>query len=164
MARRTREQGKSPLATKIAVERMRAGLTQAELARHTGLSVEAIRRLEGGHQKEPRLRAIANIAHVLALPIEELLEDDWRWTTYDLKVPAKPDPLTILKPGRWMRPLLARGIEPREWPPRDGAATAGTSPSDPRGALERRSRPRLSVNALVSAGTAQAPTDAHAQT
>lgn len=104
---------RSELATPLARERVRAGLTQAELARWTGLSVETIRRLEGGHEKEPRLRPLVNIARVLDLPVERLLEERWRWTSYYVNAAAPPDPRKVLKPRRWLRWLELVGIEPR---------------------------------------------------
>ena len=46
--------------------RMRAGLTQTELARATGLSTSTIHRLGSGYIWNPSVRSLANIALVLS--------------------------------------------------------------------------------------------------
>ncbi|WP_156896683.1 helix-turn-helix transcriptional regulator [Desulfovirgula thermocuniculi] len=56
--------------------RLRAGLTQAELARRVGLSRSAYTNIEKGN-KHPSLITALRIAHVLGGHVEELFAEDF---------------------------------------------------------------------------------------
>jgi DNA-binding XRE family transcriptional regulator len=59
-------------------------MTQAELARRTGISRATIQRLERGEIEQPSVRMLANCAMVLGaqlatgVRLEDLIEDEWR--------------------------------------------------------------------------------------
>ena len=57
------ERAKSAIAAAVKAARVRAGLTQAELAKKIGTTQSVIARLEGtGDQREPSLSLLARIA------------------------------------------------------------------------------------------------------
>jgi DNA-binding XRE family transcriptional regulator len=62
--------------TRLAETRVRSGLTQAQLAVATGLSVSTLQRLEANSMK-PLLWHVVNIALVLDCAVEDLCEDEW---------------------------------------------------------------------------------------
>ncbi len=68
--------------------RQRAELTLAELAEQSGISVSTLSRLESGHRR-PGLEHLLALAHVYAVPIEELLGPE-----------ASHDPRVTLRPTR----------------------------------------------------------------
>jgi len=76
--------------TKLARARIAAKLTQAEMVEATGISRSAYWRLERGRTANPPLRHLTNCALVLGVPVEELIEDEWRTTWLQL-APESPD-------------------------------------------------------------------------
>lgn len=56
----------------IKVERMKAGLSQNELARRSGVKQSVISDIESGKTKQPRVDTVQQIAKVLG----------FEWTTY----------------------------------------------------------------------------------
>jgi transcriptional regulator with XRE-family HTH domain len=63
--------------TRIGRLRVERGVSQERLAHVTGLSVSTLRRLERGSENPP-LRYLVNIAIALGVPLEEVIEDEWR--------------------------------------------------------------------------------------
>lgn len=68
-------------------------MTQAEMARATGLSRTSYIALENGSVANPRLRHLVNCALVLGVDVRELFEDEWlQWLPFDLgNAPAPPE-------------------------------------------------------------------------
>lgn len=63
--------------SKSELQRLRraAGLSQSKLALRAGLSLNAIRYLEGGERKSPSADTVVRIAGTLGVPMEALFED-----------------------------------------------------------------------------------------
>jgi transcriptional regulator with XRE-family HTH domain len=59
--------------------RKRSGLTQAELARRSGLPLRSIQNWEGSH-RVPRAEAVLALARALGTPVENLLTSVARTT------------------------------------------------------------------------------------
>lgn len=108
------QKGETKLRTRVALRRLEVGLTQEELAGHTGLSVETIRLMEAGTQKAPRLWPFVNVARVLDVPVEELLEQ--RWKEYRVDAPEPANPRALHRPKRWTARLyrlrVEKGLDP----------------------------------------------------
>jgi transcriptional regulator with XRE-family HTH domain len=75
----------------------------------TGMSRSAYWRLERGLTPNPPLRHLTNCAIVLGVPVEELIEEEWRTTWLQLSEdgPATPPDMDELR----------RRSEERAWPP-----------------------------------------------
>lgn len=73
----TRGQGwlRDTLGQKIRSRRCAEGLTQAELARRTGLGVASIRNLEQGLVRRPNRESIQRVANVLEIDLSRLIAD-----------------------------------------------------------------------------------------
>ena len=65
---------KSEFAEFLTLLRKRAGFNQADFADEVGVSVDTVRRWEGGTQ-EPRLGELKNIAKALGVSIGQLADD-----------------------------------------------------------------------------------------
>ena len=79
--------------TKLGIWRVRRGLTQDDMARAIGVSLNTYRRLERGAYRNPGVRYLANCALALGCELEELLEDEWRsWFVFDRRAPDPPEP------------------------------------------------------------------------
>lgn len=72
-----RKQNPSRPETKIARARIARGVTQAELAEATGISIRAIQELVRGVIPNPRIRNLINVAAALGLKLEDVCEDEW---------------------------------------------------------------------------------------
>jgi transcriptional regulator with XRE-family HTH domain len=87
------------IETRLAAWRVRRGITQAELAAATGLSLATYRRLERG-MANPPVRYLANCALALGCPLEDLLEDEHRtWLIMDLRAATPPAPEGFWRSG-----------------------------------------------------------------
>jgi DNA-binding XRE family transcriptional regulator len=64
--------------TKLARLRLARGISRGHLARRAGMSESTVKRLERGHQPNPPFRHLVNLALVLEVPIEAIVEDEWR--------------------------------------------------------------------------------------
>ena len=64
--------------TRIARARLDRDLSQQELAERARLSPRTIERLDRGELDNPGIRHIIRLASVLEVPVEALVEDDWR--------------------------------------------------------------------------------------
>ena len=64
-------------ATRIARARLKADLTQSQLAAATGLSLRTVQKLDRGEMTNPPIRYLANVAHVLDRDIWDLCEPEW---------------------------------------------------------------------------------------
>lgn len=90
MARHPRP-GSTKGHTKLARERLLAGLTQQEIAQLAGMSEATYRRLESGGMNNPPLRFLVNIALVLEVDLFDLVEDEWLdWMPFDQRQPEPP--------------------------------------------------------------------------
>jgi transcriptional regulator with XRE-family HTH domain len=76
--------------TRIGRLRIERGISQERLAHVTGLSVSTLRRLERD-QDNPPLRYLVNIAIALDVPLDALIEDEWReWAALASWAPTPP--------------------------------------------------------------------------
>lgn len=74
---------------RLAVLRLERGLTQAQMAASTGISAKSYWRLENGQMTNPPVRYLSNCALVLGVPLDDVIEDEWRaWTAFDPSTPA----------------------------------------------------------------------------
>jgi transcriptional regulator with XRE-family HTH domain len=77
--------------TKLADARLRGGLTQAEMAELTGISLPHYRRLERGQLRNPPLRFLVNCAIVLHVDLLDVVDDEWlQWMPFDARHPTPP--------------------------------------------------------------------------
>jgi DNA-binding XRE family transcriptional regulator len=92
--------------TRLARARLRAGVSQAELAKAVGVSEKTIHRLEKHWQKaDPSIRLLQNISVALDVPLLSLCEPSWlTWNTFNGRAPKPPDK-NFRKPGKLDRPL-----------------------------------------------------------
>ena len=91
-----RKEDQTHVRTRLAAVRVERGLTQAQMARYTGLTVPTYRRLERGQIPAPPLSYLANCALVLDVSLEALIEDEWRsWHVFDARDAARPPRLTF---------------------------------------------------------------------
>lgn len=78
-------------ATKLAWARLQRGLTQREVAEHTGISYATYQRLERGEIDNPPLRYLTNCALLLGVSLGDLIEEEWRqWKRFDARTPKAP--------------------------------------------------------------------------
>lgn len=63
------------LSDKIRQVRQKKGLSQSELARHSGHAVSTIHGIENGDNQNPSFRTVCDIANVLGIPLDELYQD-----------------------------------------------------------------------------------------
>ncbi len=69
--------------TRLAQARREHGIGQEELARAAGLGRSTIQRIEARTMTNPPIRYLANCAIVLGIPLEDLIEPEWRaWTDF----------------------------------------------------------------------------------
>ena len=91
MERKGRKTLQGALETRLAIERVRAGITQVELARVSGVPLTTYRRLERGEMSNPPIRYLTNIALVLGVQLEQICEPEWlEWTVFDERKPVPP--------------------------------------------------------------------------
>lgn len=86
--------------TRISFWHTARRISQRELARRTGISEKTIERLDQGRSPNPSIRHLLAIAHVLRVPLEELIEEDWRLfqlggRTFRAEPPEAPDPTQL---------------------------------------------------------------------
>ena len=63
------------LGARIASKRIRANLTQTELAQRAGLSLASVQKLEQGVTNNPRLATIRALAEAMGLPMIDLIPE-----------------------------------------------------------------------------------------
>jgi transcriptional regulator with XRE-family HTH domain len=63
------------LGERIRAERLRYGMSQAELARRAHVSTTAMNDLETGKTQEPRFSLIRDIARTLGVSLDQLAQD-----------------------------------------------------------------------------------------
>jgi len=80
--------------TKLARARIAAKLTQAEMVEATGIRRSFYGRRERARVATPPLRHLTNCALVLDVPVDTLIEDEWRTTWLQL-TPDGPARMTI---------------------------------------------------------------------
>jgi transcriptional regulator with XRE-family HTH domain len=90
----------TPLAkTPLAKARLKAGITQEQMAAWVGISLRNYRRLEQGtrfmerdYPAFPSLSLFVNCALVLRVPFDEVAPPNWQktWTTWHNKAPTRP--------------------------------------------------------------------------
>lgn len=89
--------------TKLARARLASELTQADLIEATGIRRSTYWRLERGRIANPPLRYLTNCAIVLGVPVEELIEEEWKtaWLQLGADAPAgPPDPEELRRRSR----------------------------------------------------------------
>ena len=94
------------LAEVVQHYRWQRGISQAQLARYTGLSKSFISQLEGGRYKTAEPPTLQKLADVLEAPLSELLE-----AAGITEAPYRPIPETLLPPPtQSLPPDLARDL------------------------------------------------------
>lgn len=78
--------------TKLARTRLASELTQADMVEATGIKRSTYWRLEHGRIANPPLRYLTNCAIVLGVPVEELIEEEWKTTWLQLGADAPAEP------------------------------------------------------------------------
>jgi len=101
--------------TLLALYRLRAGVTQEELAKKIGISIASYQRVERGLDHDPPIGWLANAAKALGVGLHEILEDEMvdEWHPYNST--KEPDPSWRERPemkaraARWakLNPHLA---------------------------------------------------------
>jgi transcriptional regulator with XRE-family HTH domain len=90
---RARRPAKGNAQSRLAHFRRARGITQHELAAAIGISPKTYWRLEHGQLSEPSLRLLVNCAMTLRVPLNELIEPEWReWFVYDERRRRPPKP------------------------------------------------------------------------
>lgn len=75
-------------------------MTQKDLSHLTGISLRTIQRLELGEVSSPPLRYLVNIAIVLDVELDEILDEEWlTWHVFDQSAP-RPVNQTLKGRGR----------------------------------------------------------------
>lgn len=101
--------------SRLTRARLRAGVSQAELAKAVGVSAKTIHQLEpkwDAGTADPRIRLLHNISVALDVPLLKLCEPKWlTWNDLNGRTPEPPGK-DFRKPGRLDRPLW--------WEQRDG--------------------------------------------
>src|SRR2546429_2899532 len=64
------ERGSAPFGDAVRAQRIRAGLTQQELAKRAGVSVRAVRYIEQGRVARPRRESVRRLAEAVGLPAD----------------------------------------------------------------------------------------------
>ncbi|HEV2781110.1 MAG TPA: tetratricopeptide repeat protein [Actinophytocola sp.] len=72
------DHGSASFGEAVRAHRIRAGLTQQDLARRAGVSVRAVRYIEQGQTSRPRRESVRRLAEAVGLP------DHARWSTGDV--------------------------------------------------------------------------------
>jgi transcriptional regulator with XRE-family HTH domain len=141
MANHTKERrSQTTRWTRLSRARLRAGVSQEELAEAVGVSVKTIHRLERKwkHPKsDPGIRLLHNISVALDVPLLALCEPSWlTWNNLNGETPEPPGK-KFRRPGRLDRPqwrAYREGIPPgaKATPPHldDDDDEAGTSALD----------------------------------
>jgi transcriptional regulator with XRE-family HTH domain len=77
--------------TRLAARRVGRNLSQAQLARLTGISARTIRRLEAGQMDNPPIRYLVNCAIVLSCELDDVIEPEWcEWKQLRPDAPSRP--------------------------------------------------------------------------
>jgi transcriptional regulator with XRE-family HTH domain len=63
-----------PIAKRLTRLRTQRGISQAQLARLSGVSQTYVNSLELGHQKNPGIETLRKLAKALGVPVARLLE------------------------------------------------------------------------------------------
>lgn len=64
--------------SRIATQRMRAGLNQRDLHYRSGVPLRTLQRYESGEVENPNLRVLVNVAYALGCDcLSELIEESW---------------------------------------------------------------------------------------
>lgn len=102
MERKGRKTLQGALETRLAIERVRAGITQAELARVSGVPLTTYRRLERGEMWNPPIRYLTNIALTLDVDLLDICEDEWlEWSALG-DIEELPGKEYLYDPERWL--------------------------------------------------------------
>jgi len=89
----TREGWLAAPKTQLNFIRRGQGVSQADLAAITGISVRNLSRLENGEMSNPPLRYIVNCARALGVPWQQLVEAEWEEWEPNLRRRADLPPL-----------------------------------------------------------------------
>src|SRR5882672_1804428 len=98
------EWGPATFGEALRARRVRAGLTQADLAERAGVSVRAVRYIEGGRIARPRRESVRRLAGAVGLTL------DGQWSTGEVGADR-------LRLGVLGRMELRRGAQPVEMGP-----------------------------------------------
>lgn len=96
----------APPKTNLAKARLKAGITQEQMAAWVGLSLRHYRRLETANDKtrygDPRLSVLVNCALALHVPFDEVAPTSWKktWTKFSRQGPERPPTERVVKKAR----------------------------------------------------------------
>ena len=95
MARQRRPGTKQgPAQSRLEAWRLKRGLSQPEMVKHTGIPISTYQRLEeAGYKRLPYQQSV-NCSMVLGVKVDELIEDEFKgWTVYSADAKKPPSPL-----------------------------------------------------------------------
>lgn len=79
------------MRSRLAKRRIEQDISQATLARLSGISLRTLVRLERMETDNPPLRYLVNLAIVLQCRVDDLIEDEWlEWGVFSGSGPAHP--------------------------------------------------------------------------
>lgn len=64
------------LPQRLREARLKAGLSQSQLAERAGVALQSLQRLEHGRSPDPRLSNVVALAHALGVTVDSLVADD----------------------------------------------------------------------------------------
>jgi transcriptional regulator with XRE-family HTH domain len=128
------------LETRLALERARAGITQAELARVAGIPLTTYRRLERGQMDNPPIQYLTNLALSLDVNLLDVCEDKWlEWTQFPgSEIDEVPLKEVFHDPERWFGNLPPELWRKRTEPRRFKSFVPDRAPFKPFKPLKRR--------------------------
>lgn len=62
--------------TRLALLRAKKGLTQAQLAERSGVSLSVVSAIETGRSRRPQLRSLSRLAHALEIDVRDLFDEE----------------------------------------------------------------------------------------
>lgn len=80
----------------LRIARLKAGLSQLELAKRAGVQRSAISAIEDGRTKKPTERLLGVVAPLLDMEIAELENDIQVWLNKPLEPPVKPSAVNLM--------------------------------------------------------------------
>lgn len=93
MARQRRPGTKQgPPQSKLETWRLKRGLSQPEMVKHTGIPINTYQRLEEVDYASPPYTKLQNCAIVLGVKLDKLIEDEFEgWTIFNAKAKKPPE-------------------------------------------------------------------------
>lgn len=81
-----------PPHSKLEAWRLKRGLSQPEMVKHTGIPITTYQRLEEAEYKTLPYEKLVNCSIVLGVKLDELIEDRFKgWTVFSAKAKVPPE-------------------------------------------------------------------------